>query len=356
MLEQEPFDDLVLEIHRCSLEPANWSRTLRKLASRVGAPKMHIFSPERGHVPAPRERHPTSPAIKERGYYCSGEVIVDPQLYDWRKYIRSDYFGELCDFALDDAAAVIVVDDHSPQIAPASAVALFHEHDPQPANQPSSRAHQYLFPHLRLAVENFWRFQRVLEVERAREVALDALATAVFAIDSNGHVLFANTQAEAELASGAWVALEGGMLKATPNVREQQGLEGHLQQLARGRGFAMQLHCLKTRASVTVCGAFQNAGHASYWSGPVGIVWIINTDVDVFPMKLATELFKLSPAEAKLLRHLGCGLQLKEAARLLGVKECTARAQLKSIFTKTGRHRQSELIALLERLALLRSD
>jgi DNA-binding CsgD family transcriptional regulator len=203
---------------------------------------------------------------------------------------------------------------------------------------------------------SLWKWQRSREAEHARELALDSLATAVFAIDANAEVIFANTKGEAELRSGTWLALDGRVLKATTKVAEHQKFNSRLQQLVLGHGFAMQLHCSKLRSTVTVCGAFHSANRARQWSGPMGLIWIIDTGVDAVALSLATEIFKLSPAEAKLLRHLRDGLPLKEAALVVGVKESTARAQLQSIFTKTGRRRQSELIALLERLALLRSD
>lgn len=199
-------------------------------------------------------------------------------------------------------------------------------------------------------------WQRRREAEYARELALDSLATAVFAIDVNGEVIFANTRAEAELTSGAWLTLDGRVLKATAKVVEHHKFDARLRQLMRGQGFAMQLHCPGTRATVTVCGAFHSSNRAHHGAGPMGLVWIIDTGVDAVALSLAIEIFKLSRAEAKLMRHLRDGLPLKEAALALGVKESTARAQLQSIFTKTGRRRQSEVIALLERLALLRSD
>ncbi len=41
------------------------------------------------------------------------------------------------------------------------------------------------------------------------------------------------------------------------------------------------------------------------------------------------------------------GTSLEEAANELGIARATARTQLKAVFTKTGVHRQGELVALL---------
>jgi DNA-binding CsgD family transcriptional regulator len=61
-------------------------------------------------------------------------------------------------------------------------------------------------------------------------------------------------------------------------------------------------------------------------------------------------LFHLTYAETKLAIVLLGGKSLSEAASLNRVGRETVRSQLKSIFIKTGTHRQSELIGLLLKL------
>ncbi len=59
------------------------------------------------------------------------------------------------------------------------------------------------------------------------------------------------------------------------------------------------------------------------------------------------EMFGVTPAEAKLIAHLVDGLTLTAAAEALGVSRNTARAQLASIFSKTGVNRQTQLVKLV---------
>jgi DNA-binding CsgD family transcriptional regulator len=54
--------------------------------------------------------------------------------------------------------------------------------------------------------------------------------------------------------------------------------------------------------------------------------------------------FDLTPAEARLVIHLIQGTSLKSSAQALGVKYETARTCLKSVFQKTGTHRQPQLV------------
>lgn len=61
--------------------------------------------------------------------------------------------------------------------------------------------------------------------------------------------------------------------------------------------------------------------------------------------------FGLTPAEARLSERLLDGLTLREAAQQLDLTYGTARTRLKVVFSKTGAHRQVDLLACL-RLAL----
>ena len=65
------------------------------------------------------------------------------------------------------------------------------------------------------------------------------------------------------------------------------------------------------------------------------------------PAALLQALFDLKPAEARVARLIGSGSTVGEAAQLLDVKGDTIRAQLKSIFAKTGARRQAELVTIV---------
>jgi DNA-binding CsgD family transcriptional regulator len=63
-------------------------------------------------------------------------------------------------------------------------------------------------------------------------------------------------------------------------------------------------------------------------------------------------LFDLSPAEARVARHIAEAKSVEDVATTLGVSRETVRSQLKSVLAKTGVARQQELIALLAGKAL----
>jgi DNA-binding CsgD family transcriptional regulator len=58
----------------------------------------------------------------------------------------------------------------------------------------------------------------------------------------------------------------------------------------------------------------------------------------------------LTPSETRLAALLARGLSIETAAMELRIARQTARNQLKSVFAKTGVHRQSELVSLIAQL------
>lgn len=62
---------------------------------------------------------------------------------------------------------------------------------------------------------------------------------------------------------------------------------------------------------------------------------------------LAASRFGLTPAEIRLVLPLLKGTGLRAAASELGISNNTAKSRLRSIFEKTGTHRQAQLVSLL---------
>jgi len=56
---------------------------------------------------------------------------------------------------------------------------------------------------------------------------------------------------------------------------------------------------------------------------------------------------KLTPAEARIALGIARGDALAAIAKAHGISIATVRTQLKSVFAKTGTHRQAQLVALL---------
>jgi len=83
-------------------------------------------------------------------------------------------------------------------------------------------------------------------------------------------------------------------------------------------------------------------------SAPAVIIFIRDpASACAFEPEALERLYDLTTSEAILARSLAQGLTLEDAAANRGISDETARTQLKSLFEKTGCHRQAELVALL---------
>ena len=90
----------------------------------------------------------------------------------------------------------------------------------------------------------------------------------------------------------------------------------------------------------------------SEWSegqgGPSAAVFISDPDQrESASQQTLEELFALTPAEARVAILLARGLSLAQVASTQAISPHTARAQLKSIFAKTGVSRQAELVRMI---------
>lgn len=73
----------------------------------------------------------------------------------------------------------------------------------------------------------------------------------------------------------------------------------------------------------------------------------------LLPIDLLRGLFDLTPAESTLTRNILAGDTLEAVAQKSGLAINTLRKRLKSVFAKTGAHRQADLVALLSGLPQL---
>lgn len=64
------------------------------------------------------------------------------------------------------------------------------------------------------------------------------------------------------------------------------------------------------------------------------------------------QLFRRTPAEARLAEILAAGESLRDAANKLGVAQSTVRSHLKAIFGKTNTNRQSQLVSILANIQI----
>jgi DNA-binding CsgD family transcriptional regulator len=210
-----------------------------------------------------------------------------------------------------------------------------------------------LLPH----VKRVLKIHRTMESIRAKVhialAGLDTVEAGVVAVDGAGTTVLTNRQADDILRAGDGICSFGGRLSATDPCASRK-LESLVQSAAAtgaGRGMnpgeAMFVQRRKGRPLRVSVVPFRSS-HMLTEAAPCALVFI--NDPDLRPASRSSflsALYHLTPAECRLADLFASGLTLSDAADRMRITCGTSRFMLKSIFSKTGTHRQSELMRLL---------
>jgi len=191
---------------------------------------------------------------------------------------------------------------------------------------------------------------------RAHQQALDAITSGVFVMNHKEQVLFSNQLGEEMLRESIWVRIVRGQLSPVPSVVDLERVANALQRVCLGVGAALLItdRITGAEAHVSMCPIPDSVDPAaSPTATPASLVWVTPVMPRQHVGKDMARLFELTPAERRVVDHLVGGEGLREAAEALHISIHTARGQLKSIFRKTGRRSQSELLLLAARIACL---
>ena len=230
-----------------------------------------------------------------------------------------------------------------------TSVSLARRRSVKPFSGTAQALMRALAPHVQRAVE----MRRMLEHSRALfeagAAALDRSDTAVLIIDDRCRAIEMNAKAAALLSSTTALFIRGGHLAATSAMQSKQ-LQEQVRVAIQGRVGVVKLsedglH----EVSLVLTPVRSSSGSRA--RPPLALVFAYDPAMRAGSREtVLRHLFGLSPAECRLATFLHQGIELREAAAKMRVTETTARFILKTIFRKTGLHRQSELIGMLGRL------
>jgi DNA-binding CsgD family transcriptional regulator len=214
-----------------------------------------------------------------------------------------------------------------------------------------------LLPHLRRAIAIHARLYRA-EAERDLYAGtVDQLAVASILLDESGQVTSTNDVADEILAQQNALRVSDGRLRITDRTTDGQ-LQGLIDDaLAARRGGELGVaHALAVSRQHgqpdlgLVVRPLPAADGSEIRSSPALAVFISDpAQPERTSMHSLVELFGLTPAEANLALKLARGLSLAAVCAEQNISQHTARAQLKSVFAKTGVTRQAELVRLILR-------
>lgn len=207
----------------------------------------------------------------------------------------------------------------------------------------------WLVPHLHRAQ----RLQlRLLELERVSGVrmdALDALPAPCLAARIDGRLLWANAAAEELLRRADGLVVRAGRLGASVPWQSAAVLEA----VRTCAGYGVRTLDLLRRPPARPLRAtfLPSFAGTNKVAGPAATVVLLE-DPDAAPGPPRGPVHLLlhcTPSEGRVAALLADGLGLPQIAERLGITVGTVRNHLKQLYSKTGTHRQAELVGLVLR-------
>lgn len=212
-----------------------------------------------------------------------------------------------------------------------------------------------IVPHLRRAIQIYARLARTTSERDLYSGAVDQLAVATIILDEQGRLLNTNALAKALLEERSGLGLKDQHLHIGGrdlNRQLQEALTTVIRAQQRGEASVVRALRIPREGGRSDLGLVIRPIPASEWGdgqgNPCAAVFISDPDLrESASQQILGELFGLTPAEANLSILLSRGLTLAEVSDSQNISQHTARAQLKSIFAKTGVSRQAELVRLV---------
>lgn len=209
-----------------------------------------------------------------------------------------------------------------------------------------------LVPHLKRALNLYQSTHQDRRITSLYSQAMVQLMVGVIVLDENGMVIETNAIAKAVLQSGDGIKRIGNHVTASYAMdnRKLQSLVAEALRAPSGVGLIEAMSVSRPSGQASWGVVVRQLATDEWTDGkhrPAVAIFVRDPEgASHPPVKLAQQLFELTPAETALAIQLTNGLSLEEAAEALGIRRNTARAHLRSIFSKTGVRRQTELVRI----------
>lgn len=180
------------------------------------------------------------------------------------------------------------------------------------------------------------------------EAAFGKLAAPAFVVDSEGRIRHLNHAANTLMMRSVGVGCRGGRL-AFADPKAAAPVRAAIRQAAREPGHAAAVPVVLDGEPGEVLVTPLQAAHgaAAAWRVPLALVVVAIGPEDEHAIAWRMQqLYRLTPAEGRIVAALAAGKTVDEIARRRRVSDATLRTQLRSIFGKTGTRRQAELVYL----------
>lgn len=218
----------------------------------------------------------------------------------------------------------------------------------QPCEPAVRRVMVLLAPHLKVARQLQSKLAEAL-AGRLALASLDRLSIAAFVVDRFGAVHYGNAAARKLLEHGGWVRIAGSGLRfsqSPSNTAFERALRRATQAPPHSSLLALSFDGSEV-CEVAISPLDADGARPSSCPVPLALVVISPRRFDEKSIvQRVRSLYGLTEAEARVMAALTSGKTVDEIAHEHDVRPCTVRAQVRSLFDKTGVNRQSDLVRL----------
>lgn len=373
LITRQQFAELIGQIYEGPLEKSPWSTSLRQLRSILNAnivtlairqttfamPGVVLSS---GRIPRPLVDAYHSQFFSEDPFVDlpADMVVTSDEIFsrdDWiSRAFYKDYLNALDVYRIMGADIDLSDDMTCPlRISRPHYLPEFSAAEKNLCNQ--------LLPHFGRSVRIYRKMFKERSLGSLFEETIDNMAVGAVILDEDLKILKVNGVANELLEKRNGVALKNGKLGAVFGVDEarlNECLKNAQANSVTGQQSTVEVLTISGKTSRLGLSIAVHSIPAGRWSvsGSRPAVAVFFRDVVQrieAQDEIVGKLFDLTPSEASLAIKLMNGMTLDEAAESAAIKRNTARAHLRSIFSKLDVSRQSDLVrVLLNSLATLR--
>jgi DNA-binding CsgD family transcriptional regulator/PAS domain-containing protein len=355
-------DVLIRLIYAGALEPRPWLGLLKEIRRRLGCfhtnISFHRKSAPLGHVEAVLDTD-ADPAMLQEMYekYAALDPVPYQELEPGRLYLKHDLFGAadvfyreyLCPVGLHEIAMLPISEPGGTR-----AWLTCGRDDHRPFTAAECRSLGAMSAHMSLALRTYAALASAATERDIYKEAVSGISIGTLLIDRGGHVIRIDAAAERILARQSDLSIDGGgrlRLRHQPGHAELQRIIGHAieERMADGSpGFSRAMRISDHGHLGLLIRSIPPTASSTNERSAAAVLYISDMRSEsTAPASKLMELFQLSATEAALAMQLARGRTLTDAAIVLNLSEQTARTYSKHIFSKTGTHRQAELVRLI---------
>lgn len=371
-------EDAILErLYDAATGAEPWRLALGKLTEAVGASSGILFTPELPpadglfltHQIDPtaieaygtyyRERDLWFQAAERGGYHRRGTIVTGAEIIGKEEFEGSEWYNDFCRPLDIYHLGAAIVSDSTHSSLPRIHLSLFRASAADNFDAIDRRLLSRLGPHLERALTIHAQLDgRSAAIGEITDV-LDVLRVAVLVVNSARRITFLNAAARGLLAQGDGLSSRNGVLRADA-VEDNRQLEVAVGAAAlnpvRSQACSIRRRSGLRNYQVVAFALPRHARGLGSFAAKVALFVFDPESGSELPQARLMRLLGLTPAEARLVAALAGGATLGDYADSAGITLGTARWTLKQALAKTGTDRQSSLIVLAMKAAILRGD